>query len=311
MKTIERITILGAGTIGMSWAALFLASGRTVTICDPDESIEPKMLAFLASSKTALISLGWPNAGCNKKLRFDANPVTAVQQAQFIQESIAERLDLKHQLYQSIEPHLAPGTPVATSTSGLGLTELQRGFKDPSRLILAHPFNPPHLIPLVEMMGNQDTDTSLLAHAESFYTSLGKQTIRLEREIPGHIANRLQSALWRECIYLLKSGVASLEDIDKAVTYGPGLRWAALGPSSLVHLGGGDKGISGFCEHIGPPMQTWWDDLGDAQLDEDTIALLEEGMAKITAHSNSEKLRHRRDTLIVDLLQSIKNLSDD
>lgn len=309
MQCFENITVIGAGTIGMSWAALFLASGRHVTVCDPNPATQQNTYKFIQNSTDTLKSLNWPNAGNIQKLHFDNNPVSAVLNADFIQESIPERITLKHDLYAQIEGHLLPQAIVATSTSGVGLSVLQKGFNNPSRLILAHPFNPPHLIPLVELFGNQLTDNSALDTAESFYQSLGKQTIRLNKEITGHIANRLQAALWRECLYLLKEDVASLEDIDKAVAFGPGLRWATMGPSSLFHLGGGEQGIAGFCKHIGPPMQQWWDDLGDAQLDDKTIAQLTLGMADINAKISNDNLRDKRDKLIVDFLQSINQLN--
>ncbi len=308
MKDFDRITVLGAGTIGMSWAALFLASGREVTLYDPDVDIQRKVLAFIDNAQPTLEALGWKNPADTQRLIFDNQAESAVQNAQFIQESIPERLTLKHQLYAAIEPHLAQRAIVATSTSGLGLSALQQGFKDPAKLILAHPFNPPHLIPLVELMGNDATNMQLLTQAENFYQSIGKQTIRLNQEIPGHIANRLQAALWRESIHLLKEGVASLEDIDKAVAYGPGLRWAALGPSSLFHLGGGDKGMAGFCEHLAVPFQSWMDDLGQPKLDPSTIKLLIEGMASITAKTSTEKMRTKRDKLLVEFINSVRAL---
>jgi 3-hydroxybutyryl-CoA dehydrogenase len=304
MDNFERITILGAGTIGMSWAALYLACGKSVTVYDPSVDIESKMLAFVETTRPALLALGHKFAGNVDKLGFDNNCETAVQNAQFIQESIPERLDLKHALYKKIEPYLDADTIVATSTSGLTLSALQQGFTNSAKLILAHPFNPPHLIPLVELMANQHTDMQLFAKAEAFYQSLGKQTIRLKKEVTGHIANRLQAALWRECIHLFKEDVASLEDIDKAVAFGPGLRWAALGPSALFHLGGGDAGITGFCEHIGPPMQTWWDDLGKPDLDTQTIHSLVAGMNEITDKTNTKALQAKRDLLIVEYLKT-------
>ncbi|MCJ8300103.1 MAG: 3-hydroxyacyl-CoA dehydrogenase NAD-binding domain-containing protein [Pseudomonadales bacterium] len=308
MMVNDRITILGAGTIGMSWAALYLATGRQVTLYDPAADIETKILNFIDSAKASLTALGWEHAGSTARLKFDCNPESAVQGAQFIQESIPERLELKHQLYRKIEPHLAEGTVVATSTSGLQLSQLQLGFNNPAPLILAHPFNPPHLIPLVEIMGNAKTSETLLKDAELFYQSIGKQTIRLKREIPGHIANRLQAALWRESIHLLKEGVASLEDIDKAVAYGPGLRWATLGPNSLFHLGGGDAGIGGFCQHLAVPFQSWMDDLGSPNLDAETIELLTRSMAQLNQKTSSEEMRQRRDQLLVEFLQSVQAL---
>ncbi len=308
MKDFDRIAVLGAGTIGMSWAALFLASGRQVTLYDPDVDIQRKVLAFINDAQPTLEALGWKSPADTQRLIFDNKAESAVQNAQFIQESIPERLTLKHQLYAAIEPHLAQQAIVATSTSGLALSALQQGFKDPAKLILAHPFNPPHLIPLVELMGNDATNMQLLTQAEHFYQSIGKQTIRLNKEIPGHIANRLQAALWRESIHLLKEGVASLEDIDKAVAYGPGLRWAALGPSSLFHLGGGDKGMAGFCEHLAVPFQSWMDDLGQPKLDPSTIKLLTEGMASITAKTSTKEMRTKRDKLLVEFINSVRAL---
>jgi 3-hydroxybutyryl-CoA dehydrogenase len=308
VNDIQKITVLGAGTIGMSWAALFLATGRQVCIFDPAADIEQRMQRFVDETAATLKALGWQHAGNCDQLTFNSDPAQAVIGADFIQESIPERLSLKHALYQTIEANLGASTIVATSTSGLELSALQRGFKDPSKLILAHPFNPPHLIPLVELMINEHSNEQHLITAETFYQSIGKQTIRLNKEVPGHIANRLQAALWRECIYLLKEGVASLEDIDKAVAHGPGLRWAALGPSALFHLGGGDKGIAGFCEHIGPPMQTWWDDLGDASFDEETVKLLVDGMAKVTEKSSTQALKEKRNELILSFLQNLKQL---
>ncbi|MEH6442960.1 MAG: 3-hydroxyacyl-CoA dehydrogenase NAD-binding domain-containing protein [Oceanospirillaceae bacterium] len=311
MNKIENITILGAGTIGMSWAALFLATRRKVCVYDPATDIKATMLRFIEETAPTLQALGWELAGNIDLLSFNDDPADAVNGADFIQESIPERIGLKHSLYQAIENNLGADTIVATSTSGLQLSALQKGFKDPSKLILAHPFNPPHLIPLVELMINEHSNKQHLVTAESFYQSIGKQTIRLNKEVAGHIANRLQAALWRESIHLLKEGVASLEDIDKAVAYGPGLRWAALGPSSLFHLGGGEKGIAGFCEHIGPPMQTWWDDLGDASFDEGTVQLLVDGIADITKSTSTEQLKIKRDKLVLAFIQDINNLPED
>lgn len=308
MSDIQKIAVLGAGTIGMSWAALFLATGREVCIYDPAPNSQLRALEFIKETASTLKALGWKNAGNNELLTFNTDPAQAVLNADFVQESIPERLPLKHTLYQAIEPNLASHTIVATSTSGLNLSALQEGFKNPSKLILAHPFNPPHLIPLVELMINESTAPHCLEIAENFYRSIGKQTVRLNKEIPGHIANRLQAALWRESIYLLKQNVASLEDIDKAIAYGPGIRWAAMGPSSLFHLGGGEAGIKGFCEHIGPPMQTWWDDLGNASFDQETINLLVEGMNKITTKISDEALRKKRDKLVLSFVKEINAL---
>ncbi|MGB1238929.1 MAG: 3-hydroxyacyl-CoA dehydrogenase family protein [Pseudomonadales bacterium] len=307
---MQKITVLGAGTIGMGWAVLFLASGREVTVYDPSPDVEQRMRDFIANAAPALRQLGWRAAGDCSQLHFDADPVSAVRNADFIQESIPERLELKHQLYTAIEPVLQSHTIVATSTSGLTLSELQRGFKDPRALILGHPFNPPHLIPLVELMVNQHSDDTLLARTRDFYESLGKEVVTLHREIPGHIANRLQAAIWRETIHLAKEGVASLEDIDKAVAYGPGLRWAALGPNALFHLGGGPGGIEHFCQHLGGAFESWWNDLGSPDLDAATISLLKGEMDKVCKKTDSAALTAKRDTLVLEFISRIRALDN-
>ncbi|USG62417.1 3-hydroxyacyl-CoA dehydrogenase NAD-binding domain-containing protein [Sneathiella marina] len=304
MRKFEQIAILGAGTIGMSWAALFLATGRLVTIFDPAEDVERKTLEFIDKSQEALPELGWKLDGIMDRLSFTTDPAEAVTGADFIQESIPERLEIKHRLYNQIEPVITPTAIIGTSTSGLKLSDLQKGFSDPARLILAHPFNPPHLIPLVELMINEKTASDVLPRSKAFFESIGKVTVQLNKEIPGHIANRLQAAIWREVIHLANEGVASVEDIDKAVVYGPGLRWAAMGPNTLFHLGGGADGIEGFCKHLGGPFQSWWNDLGKPELDVDTIAVLKDGMARAMKNSSMSDLAARRDELILGLMNA-------
>ncbi|SDE50903.1 3-hydroxybutyryl-CoA dehydrogenase [Paracoccus isoporae] len=295
----QNIAILGAGTIGMSWAAFFAATGREVTVFDPSPQTRDRLDRVVAEAAPALTALGWQHAGDSSRLRVVTDPVEAVKGADFIQESVPERLPLKHELYARIEAHLKPGCIIGSSTSGLKLSELQEGFAAPGRLILAHPFNPPHLIPLVELMANERTDPGILDSATEFYESLGKVCVRLNREIPGHIANRLQAAIWREAIHLAVEGVASVGDIDKAVAYGPGLRWAAMGPNTLFHLGGGEGGIRSFAEHLGAPFQSWWNDLGRPDLTPEVVDQLERGMAEANPGMNMQDLARRRDALVL------------
>ncbi|WBU57399.1 3-hydroxyacyl-CoA dehydrogenase family protein [Paracoccus sediminicola] len=296
------IAIIGAGTIGLSWAALFAATGRQVTVYDPAQDTGARLKDVVKAAAPALTALGWDHAGVQTRLRVVDDPAQAVRGADFVQESVPERLELKHEIYARIEPELTPDAIIGSSTSGLRLSELQQGFAEPGRLILAHPFNPPHLIPLVELMGNDRTEDNVLDTAAQFYESLGKVCVRLHKEVPGHIANRLQAAVWREAIHLAAEGVASVADIDKAVASGPGLRWACLGPTTLFHLGGGAGGIGGFCDHLGPHFEAWWDDLGQPRLTPETVARLKEGMAEITADQDAETLAARRDRLILNHL---------
>jgi 3-hydroxybutyryl-CoA dehydrogenase len=293
------IAILGAGTIGMSWAALFAATGRNVSVFDPSPETRARVIALVNSASDTLSALGHGHAGDVSKMHFTADPGEAVKEADFIQESVPERLDIKHALYARIEPHLKETAIIGSSTSGLKLSDMQAGFARSGRLVLAHPFNPPHLIPLVELMGNEKTDDGVIQEAKAFYESIGKVCICLNKEVPGHVANRLQAALWREAIHLAAEGVASVEDIDKAVAYGPGLRWAALGPSALFHLGGGKGGIRGFCEHLGDPMHSWWDDLGAPRLTPEIVDTLEAGLTAAADDLSTAELARRRDRLVL------------
>ncbi|MCI4665121.1 MAG: 3-hydroxyacyl-CoA dehydrogenase NAD-binding domain-containing protein [Neomegalonema sp.] len=305
---IKTVAVLGAGTIGASWAALFLASGRHVTLFDPAPDGEELARAAILRAAEALQALGWSKAGDLAALRFTRDPAEAVREADWIQENAPERLDVKHALYRQIEPAMAADALIASSTSGFKVSELQAGLSDASRLLIAHPFNPPHLIPLVELVANGRTAADAISRAEVFYAELGKVTVTLRKEATGHIANRLQAALWREAIHLAAEGVASVEDIDKAVAYGPGLRWAALGPTSLFHLGGGAGGIENFCAHIGGPMESWWRDLGAPTLTPEIVALLAAGMEEAKGNATDADLAHRRDALILNYLRAQREL---
>ncbi len=293
---VERVASLGGGLIGRSWTALFLAAGRSVAVFDPDPATEQRVREEVEAAWPVLTTLGLtdgsPPAG---ELTFCTDARAAVEGAGFVQESIPERVALKHELYAAIEPALSPDAVVASSASGLTLSELQPGWADPGRLVLGHPFNPPHLIPLVEVMGNEHTDPGVVDAARRFYESVGKVTIEVRREVPGHVANRLQAALWREAIHLVNEGVASVRDVDVAVASGPGLRWAVMGPTRLFHLGGDDGGIADFCERYADSFHRWWDDLGSPQLDAATVERLVAGMAEVSGPEAVRELARRRD----------------
>lgn len=308
MLRIERTAVLGAGVIGASWAALFLASGRAVTVFDPDETAESAVRSRIENAWPALEELGLTDHATPDAITFVATAAEAVRDAQFIQENVPERLPIKHALYAEIEPALAADAIVSSSTSGLTLEALQDGWRDPAPLILGHPFNPPHLIPLVELTANKATGPDILDRAEAFYDEIGKVTIRIKKGMPGHVANRLQAAVWREAVHMAVEGVASVEDIDKAMWAGPGLRWAAMGPTTLFHLGAGAGGLQAFCDHFKDTFNGWWDDLGDPRLDDDVIKKLVDG---ITAHAqgqSTEELSARRDQILTALQKATRHL---
>jgi 3-hydroxyacyl-CoA dehydrogenase len=289
--------------IGQSWTALFLAAGKSVTLYEPDPAAASRVRENVATVWPTLVSLGSTDSEAPPdELVLCDTARAAVEGAQFVQESVPERLDVKHELYAEIEPVLDDTAVVASSSSGLTLTELQGGWRDPARLVLGHPFKPPHLIPLVEVMGNEQTAPGVVARARGFYESLGKVTIELKREVPGHVANRLQAALWREAIHLINEGVASVDDIDTAVSSGPGLRWALMGPTLLFHLNGGEGGLAAFCERYGDSFNRWWDDLGRPHLDQATADRLLAGLSSARMHGDIEILAAKRDRLLTALI---------
>lgn len=305
---VERVAALGAGLIGRSWTALFLAAGKHVTIYDPDPAAADRTRETVAQAWPTLTTLGLTtpdDTDPTARLTVVDDARTAVDGAQFVQESIPERLPLKHALYAAIEPVLAGGVVVASSASGLTLTELQGGWKDPGPLVLGHPFNPPHLIPLVEVMGNARTAPHAVVAARAFYESVGKVTIEVRREVPGHVANRLQAALWREAIHLVNEGVASVQDVDTAVAAGPGTRWAVMGPTTLFHLGGDEGGLADFCARYAESFNRWWDDLGTPHLDPATVERLVSGFGTSTTEE-FHALTARRDTLLTAVVAATR-----
>ncbi|MFZ2503175.1 MAG: 3-hydroxyacyl-CoA dehydrogenase NAD-binding domain-containing protein, partial [Nocardioides sp.] len=259
---VSRVAALGGGLIGRSWTALFLAAGSSVAVYDPAPGADAVIRRSVEEAWPVLRQLGLATTeGPEAELVISTDARAAVDGAHFVQESIPEVTALKHALYAEIEGVLGADAIVATSASGLTLGELQGGWQDPGRFVLGHPFNPPHLIPLVEVMGNERTQPGVVDRARAFYESVGKVTIEVRREVPGHVANRLQAALWREAIHLVNEGVASVADVDRAISSGPGVRWAAMGPTSLFALGA-DGGLSQFCEHYADSFNRWWADLG-------------------------------------------------
>ena len=299
--------VLGAGVIGASWTALFLASGRSVTIFDPDPQAEANVRTYVERAWPTMAELGLTRRGDPDRVAFVRSAAQAVEGAGFVQENVPERAPVKHATFAEIEPVLMPGAVVASSASGLTLGQMQEGWQTPARFILGHPFNPPHLIPLVEVMGNARTDADVIPTAEAFYEDIGKVTIRVNKEVPGHVANRLQAAVWREAIHLVQSGVASVGDVDKAMSAGPGLRWAAMGPTALFGLGAGAGGLRAFCDHFADTFNGWWADLGDPTLDADTAEMLVKGLSEATDGRSVDALAAQRDAMILSLLKALRS----
>jgi 3-hydroxyacyl-CoA dehydrogenase len=299
-KDIKRITIIGTGVIGASWAALFLARGLEVVATDIAPDAKPKLEAFIAAAWPALQKSGLAPGASPASLQFTNNLDAAVAGSDLVQENGPERIDFKKDLYKHLDQILPPEVIIASSSSGLTMSEIQSACEDhPERCVIGHPFNPPHLIPLVEIVGGAKTSEETIRRVTAFYDSLGKRTIRLHKEVPGHVANRLQAALYREIVYLISEGVVSVADADSAVSWGPGLRWGIMGPSLLYHLGGGQGGIEHFFEQFTGPLTAWWHVLGTPELTPELRATIIKGVhEQVRSRSVQELAAHRDDVLL-------------
>src|SRR5258705_8763808 len=266
-QPIRRVAIIGTGVIGASWTALFLAKGLDVVATDVAPDAEAKLRAFVDAAWPAMEELGLAPGASRDRLRFEANLEAAVEGVDLVQENGPERIDFKRELYGKLDKLLPATTLIASSSSGLTMSEIQKACPDhPERCFIGHPFNPPHLIPLVELVGGAQTSEATIVRAAAFYDGLGKKTVRLKKEVPGHVANRLAAALLREVMYLVDEDVISVGDVDAAVSYGPGLRWGVMGPMFPYHLGGGRGGLDHWFDQFTRPITAWWEVLGDPQI---------------------------------------------
>lgn len=298
-----RIAVVGTGVIGASWAAYFLAKGFDVATTDPADGAEKRLRMLIDASWPALERVGLAEGASRSRLRFDRDIRRAVEGCAFIQENGPERVDVKRDLLAEISAVVPSDSLIATSSSGILISEIQDAAVYPERIVLGHPFNPPHLIPLVEVVGGRLSSEDAVEKALAFYRSIGKKPIHIRREVKGHLANRLQAALWREAFYLVEQGIASVEDVDTAVAHGPGLRWALLGPFLNMHLSGGAGGIAQVLEHLGPPIESWWRDLGHVTLNEQLNAAIARGVTDELGGADLAHLTSQRDDVLLALLQ--------
>ncbi|MCD0451646.1 3-hydroxyacyl-CoA dehydrogenase NAD-binding domain-containing protein [Actinocorallia sp. API 0066] len=309
-----RVAVVGTGVIGASWTALFLAHGHHVTATDPSPDAEAALRAAVTAHWPGLV--GATASGTEARdervrgadgslgealgrLAFTGDPAEAVAGAEFVQENGPEREAVKDALFAVLDAAAPAGTVLASSSSGLTPSRIQRACgRHPERVLVGHPFNPPHLVPLVEVVPGARTGEDAVRAAIAFYTALGRRPVRVRRELPGHLANRLQAALWREAYALVASGAASVADLDAVIAHGPGLRWALLGPFANQHLSGGSGGIAHVLEHLGPPMEEWWADLGAPRLTPDLVEAVVAGVAEEFAGTDPADVVADRDRLL-------------
>ena len=300
---ITRAAVVGTGVIGASWAACFLAAGLDVTATDPAPGAEERLRAAVRAAWPVLERLGLAPDASPDRLTFVADVEAAVAEAGFVQESGPEREDVKQPLFRALDAATAPDVVLASSSSGLPPSTLQAFCeRHPERVLVGHPFHPAHLIPLVEVVGGDRADELAIERAMGFYAAIGKRPIRLRAELPGHLANRLQAALWREAYWLVERGVASVRDVDTAIAHGPGLRWALLGPFVLQHLSGGEAGLAHTHEHLGPPMEAWWQDMVTPRLTPELVSAAVAGVDDELAGVDVAAMVAERDALLIDLL---------
>jgi 3-hydroxyacyl-CoA dehydrogenase len=303
-KPIRRVAIIGTGVIGASWTALFLANGLDVVATDVAPGAEAALKSFVAAAWPALQRLGLASGASQNRLSFTAALTDAVKDADLVQENGPEKIDFKKTLYRQLDELLHPSVIIASSSSGLTMSEIQSACEmHPERCVIGHPFNPPHLVPLVEIVGGAKTSKNTIERAAEFYTSIGQRTVRVNKEMPGHVANRLQAALAREVYYLVAEGVVSAADVDTALCWGPGLRWGIMGNMMLNHLGGGPGGIEHFFQQFSGPMTAWWKTLGSPVLTPEVQKKLIDSVHAEVGSRSIAALEAERDEVLLGLLE--------
>jgi 3-hydroxyacyl-CoA dehydrogenase len=302
-KEIRNVAIVGTGVIGASWAALFLARGLNVVATDPAPNAESNLRRYIDEAWKDMSVIGLSPDASRDRLSFTLDMKKAVSDADFVQENGPERQDFKIKLFADMDATTPPDAIIASSSSGLTMSVMQSNCKHPERCVIGHPFNPPHVVPLVEVVAGAKTSPETVERAISFYKSIGKRPIHVRKEVVGHVANRLQAALYREIVYLIEQGVLDVGDSDAAVCWGPGLRWGVMGPNLLFHLAGGQGGIQHFMEHLSGPVATWWKDLGTiTEFSPQVKQTIVDGVLKEAGGRSIEELEGERDAMLLELL---------
>jgi carnitine 3-dehydrogenase len=307
---IKSVGILGAGTIGSSWATFFAMQGMKVRMYDVDRAVVERGIAKAAANLDALVAYGLLERERLETARGNIAPAESmaalVDGADYIQESAVETYDVKAKIFSEMDHLAAPETVLASSSSGLLMSVIQKSASRPERCLIAHPFNPPHLVPLVELVPGEKTDPAVVERIKRFFEGLGKIPVVLRKEIPGHIANRLAAAVWREAIDLVITGAATVEDVDKALCAGPGIRWALMGQHMIYHLGGGEGGYGYFIDHIGKAFGAYWREMATwSEISAESKRLLVAGIDEEMGARSTSEIARWRDEKIVGLLKVI------
>jgi ketoreductase RED1 len=311
LRRYPNVCVIGAGVIGASWTALFLAHGLNVVVNDPQPNIETTLKGALLKIAPTLRELGLPHESLDRSLRFEPDLERAVAGADLVQENGPERPEWKQQLWTRIENAVPKHALLLSSSSARPATEQGREMKDASRLLVGHPFNPPHLIPLVEIVPGERTDPDAIADAVAFYEALGKVPRVLKKEIQGFVANRLQRAIMREACYLVQEGVVTIDELDDIVTSSIGLRWAVNGPFSSFHMGGGPKGLESFFQHLGKNMAASFNVIPPVELDEKLQHRIIDQAAASFGKIPIPQMERQRDNAQVALLRALASQNEE
>ncbi|GAC1494166.1 MAG: 3-hydroxyacyl-CoA dehydrogenase NAD-binding domain-containing protein [Acetobacteraceae bacterium] len=301
---VGTVGVIGTGTIGASWAAYFLSRGLAVRASDPAPDAADRLTRFIDAAWPALTTLGLAEGADRSRVTFAADPVEAVAGCDFIQESGPDRVETKEVLLERIGAALPAHVIIASSSSNLMPSQIQARCPHPERVVVGHPFNPPHLIPLVEVCGGARTSADAVERAMAFYRAIGKRAIRLNKEMPGHVSNRLQAAIWREAAYLVEQGVVNVADVDAAVCQGPGIRWAMMGPILTYHLAGGAGGLRYLLDHIA--VMQLWPELGTPAMTPEFEQKLIDGVQEEVGGKSIPELAAWRDQTLVAVLRQLR-----
>lgn len=301
-KPVRRIAIVGTGVIGASWAAYYLSRGFEVVATDPAANAETELRKYVAEAWPALTRAGLSPGASRDRLSFTANMAAALSEADFVQENAPERPDFKAKLFAQMDDATPADSILASSSSSITMDVIQSACKRPERCVIGHPFNPPHVIPLVEVVGGAKTSADTIERAMAFYAAIGKKPVRLHKALVGHVANRLQAALYKEILYLVQQGVLSVADADTAVCYGPGLRWGVMGPSLQWHVGGGSGGIRHFMEHLMSPLEGMMQALGTPEVTPALKQQVVDGVVEEARGRTVEQLASKENEVLLGLL---------
>ena len=302
-KPIRCVAVVGTGVIGASWAAQYLARGLDVIATDPAPNAEDNLRKYVDEAWEQLEHIGLSPGASRDRLSFTKDSKQALAKADLVQENGPERPDFKIKLFADMDEVTPVDSLIASSSSGITPSVMQSACKHPERVIVGHPFNPPHIIPLVEVVGGTKTSPDAIQQAMRFYASIGKKPIHLRKELPGHVANRLQAALYREVLHLIQQGVLSVEESDTAVSYGPGLRWGVMGQSLQWHLGGGAGGIQHFMEQLMDPLAAMMKTLGDPQVTPELKQTIVDGVMREAGGRSVDELAREENEVIIGLMR--------